>query len=54
LAKLPRLTPQQAEKMLLKVGFEMVRSKGSHTIYKRKQKDDSSFSSWQNIAPKDS
>ena len=31
--KLPRLTPQEAEKMLLKAGFEMVRSKGSHRIY---------------------
>jgi predicted RNA binding protein YcfA (HicA-like mRNA interferase family) len=33
LTKLPRLTPQEAEKMLLKSGFEMVRSKGSHRIY---------------------
>jgi predicted RNA binding protein YcfA (HicA-like mRNA interferase family) len=33
LAKLPRLTPQEAEKMLLRAGFEMVRSKGSHRIY---------------------
>ncbi|MBO1223483.1 MAG: type II toxin-antitoxin system HicA family toxin [Candidatus Scalindua sediminis] len=33
--KLPRLTPQEAEKMLLKAGFEMLRSKGSHRIYKR-------------------
>jgi len=33
LAKLPRLTPLQAEKMLLKAGFEMIRSKGSHRIY---------------------
>ncbi len=31
--KLPRLTPQEAEKMLLKAGFEMLRSKGSHRIY---------------------
>ena len=31
--ELPRLTPQEAEKMLLKAGFEMVRSKGSHRIY---------------------
>lgn len=32
-AKLPRLKPQEAEKMLLKAGFEMIRSKGSHRIY---------------------
>jgi len=38
LAKLPRLTPQQAEKMLLKVGFEMIRSKGSHRIYMKGNK----------------
>jgi predicted RNA binding protein YcfA (HicA-like mRNA interferase family) len=35
--KLPRLTPQKAEAMLLKAGFEMIRSKGSHRIY---MKDD--------------
>lgn len=28
-----RLTPQEAESMLLKAGFQMVRSKGSHRIY---------------------
>jgi predicted RNA binding protein YcfA (HicA-like mRNA interferase family) len=33
LPKLPRLTAQEAEKMLLKAGFEMLRSKGSHRIY---------------------
>jgi len=33
LAKLPRLTAQEAERLLLKAGFEMVRSKGSHRIY---------------------
>ncbi|SNQ59937.1 type II toxin-antitoxin system HicA family toxin [Candidatus Methanoperedens nitratireducens] len=32
-AKLPRLTSQKAERMLLKAGFEMIRSKGSHRIY---------------------
>ena len=31
--KLPRLTAEQAEKMLFKSGFEHVRSKGSHRIY---------------------
>jgi predicted RNA binding protein YcfA (HicA-like mRNA interferase family) len=34
LVKLPRLTAQEAEKLLLKAGFEMIRSKGSHRIYK--------------------
>ena len=33
--KLPRLTAEQAEKMLLKAGFEHSRSKGSHRIYIR-------------------
>ena len=31
--KLPRLSPQEAEAMLLKAGFELIRSKGSHRIY---------------------
>lgn len=31
--RLPRLTPQEAEAMLLKAGFELIRSKGSHRIY---------------------
>ena len=31
--RLPRLTPQEAEAMLLKAGFKWVRSKGSHRIY---------------------
>jgi len=38
LAKLPRLTPQEAEKMLLKAGFKMIRSKGSHRIYLKGKK----------------
>ncbi len=33
--KLPRLTAQQAERMLLEAGFELVRIRGSHYIYKR-------------------
>jgi len=33
LPKLPRLTPDEAEALLLKAGFVMVRSKGSHRIY---------------------
>jgi predicted RNA binding protein YcfA (HicA-like mRNA interferase family) len=35
LPKLPRLTAQQAEKMLFEAGFELIRIRGSHHIYKR-------------------
>lgn len=35
LSKLPRLTAEEAERMLLKSGFQHVRSKGSHRIYQR-------------------
>ncbi|MBU1291423.1 type II toxin-antitoxin system HicA family toxin [bacterium] len=35
MAKLPRLKAQEAEKLLLKAGFKMVRSKGSHRIYRK-------------------
>ena len=31
--KLPRLTPQEAEDLLIKAGFKLIRSKGSHRIY---------------------
>ncbi|WP_461834613.1 type II toxin-antitoxin system HicA family toxin [Desulfothermus sp.] len=33
--KLPRLTPEEAEKKLLRCGFHHIRSKGSHRIYQR-------------------
>ena len=33
--KLPRLTPEEAEKKLLYCGFHHIRSKGSHRIYQR-------------------
>ena len=33
LPKLPRLTAQEAETLLLKSGFILTRSKGSHRIY---------------------
>ena len=33
--KLPKLTAEEAERMLLKAGFEHVRTKGSHKIYRR-------------------
>ena len=36
--KLPRITAQQAERMLLKSGFELIRRKGSHRIYMRGKK----------------
>ena len=35
LSKLPRLTAEEAERKLLKAGFEHLRSKGSHRIYQR-------------------
>lgn len=31
--KLPRLTPQEAETMLLGAGYRFIRSRGSHRIY---------------------
>lgn len=33
--KLLRLKAQEAEKLLFKAGFKMVRSKGSHRIYRK-------------------
>jgi predicted RNA binding protein YcfA (HicA-like mRNA interferase family) len=33
LPKLPRLTASEAEKLLLRAGFQLMRSKGSHRIY---------------------
>jgi predicted RNA binding protein YcfA (HicA-like mRNA interferase family) len=33
LAKLPRLNAREAEDLLLKAGFELIRTKGSHRIY---------------------
>ncbi len=33
--KQPRLTAEDAEKILLKSGFKHIRSKGSHKIYQR-------------------
>ena len=38
--KFPRLTAAEAEKRLLKAGFQHIRSKGSHRIY---QKDKERF-----------
>jgi predicted RNA binding protein YcfA (HicA-like mRNA interferase family) len=35
MAKLPRLTAAEAERLLLGAGFALVRSKGSHRIYQR-------------------
>ena len=37
LPKLPRLTAEEAEKMLLKAGFIRIRSKGSHRIYQKEK-----------------
>jgi predicted RNA binding protein YcfA (HicA-like mRNA interferase family) len=36
LPKLPKLTLNEAESLLLKAGFELIRSKGSHRIYIKK------------------
>ncbi|MBI5901862.1 MAG: type II toxin-antitoxin system HicA family toxin [Deltaproteobacteria bacterium] len=36
--KLQRLTSQEAEAMLLKAGFRLVRSKGSHRVYIKENK----------------
>lgn len=33
--RLPRLTASEAEKLILKAGFLLDRSKGSHRIYQR-------------------
>jgi predicted RNA binding protein YcfA (HicA-like mRNA interferase family) len=38
LPKLPRLTAQEAESMLLKAGFAYIRSKGSHKIYMKENR----------------
>jgi predicted RNA binding protein YcfA (HicA-like mRNA interferase family) len=34
---LPRLTPEEAEKRLLRAGFLLIRSKGSHRIYQKEK-----------------
>ncbi|HLE24267.1 MAG TPA: type II toxin-antitoxin system HicA family toxin [Thermodesulfobacteriota bacterium] len=36
--KLPRLTSKEAEEILLKDGFKLIRSKGSHRIYMKGNK----------------
>jgi len=38
LPKLPTLNAKEAEKLLLKHGFALVRIKGSHHIYKKENK----------------
>jgi predicted RNA binding protein YcfA (HicA-like mRNA interferase family) len=35
LAKLQQLTAKEAESLLLQAGFKLLRSKGSHRIYRR-------------------
>lgn len=35
MVKIPRLKAQEVEKLLFKAGFKMVRSKGSHRIYRK-------------------
>jgi predicted RNA binding protein YcfA (HicA-like mRNA interferase family) len=38
LPKMPRITPHEAEAMLLKAGFVHIRSKGSHRIFEKGRK----------------
>lgn len=33
--KIPRLTAKEAEALLIKSGFTLIRSKGSHKIYRK-------------------
>ncbi len=33
--KQPRLTASEAEQLLLQAGFDMIRSKGSHRVYRK-------------------
>jgi predicted RNA binding protein YcfA (HicA-like mRNA interferase family) len=35
LAKLPRIKAREAEDLLFNAGFEFIRSKGSHRIYRK-------------------
>jgi predicted RNA binding protein YcfA (HicA-like mRNA interferase family) len=35
LPKLPRLTVKEAEKLLLNANFSLIRTKGSHRIYRK-------------------
>jgi len=35
LPKLPRITAEEAEKILYQSGFQLLRSKGSHRIYQK-------------------
>ncbi|WP_297212684.1 type II toxin-antitoxin system HicA family toxin [Thermodesulfovibrio sp.] len=53
--KLPRLTPQEAESLLLKAGFQLLRTKGSHRIYmKEKRRVVIPFHSGKILHPKNS
>ncbi len=36
--KVPRLTASEAEALLLNSGFELIRTKGSHRIYRKGQR----------------
>ena len=35
MVKLPRMTGQEAEDLLLQAGFALIRTKGSHRIYRK-------------------
>lgn len=36
--RIPQMSSREVEKLLLKNGFELVRQKGSHKIYKKESK----------------
>jgi len=38
LPEIPPLTPKEAEDLLLKAGFQLIRTKGSHRIYQKNHK----------------
>lgn len=53
LPKLPRLTSQEAEDLLLKAGFVLLRIKGSHRIYlKENRRQILPFHSGKTLHPK--
>ena len=35
MTKIPQVKPRQVEKVLLSIGFQLVRQKGSHRLYKK-------------------
>lgn len=52
MAKLPRLTPQEAEKMLLKAGLKWSEAKAVKDIYERGEENSCSISSREDVTSK--